>query len=203
MPTGPNTSYRKIEWTIDQEAIAYDHKSDGTCPLITNDRAMSPAQVLEAHKGQPTIEKRFEQIKPYTRLLPSLSRMRGALKRSSLCIFSDSSCRPSSSALRLAMKRKNIAELPIYPERATAHAPPPNRAYVCWASPHQLVHDGKVAKVFDVQFTDQQRQVLALLGVSEGAFRSPPSAEIHAKLRPRLAESRTRWSLAPRSKATC
>jgi hypothetical protein len=33
---GPNTSYRKltkrrfdIEWTIDEEAIAYDHKSDG------------------------------------------------------------------------------------------------------------------------------------------------------------------------------
>src|SRR5262245_31393948 len=37
---GPNTSYRKltkrrfdIEWTIDEEAIAYDHKSDGMYPL--------------------------------------------------------------------------------------------------------------------------------------------------------------------------
>src|SRR5262249_23187396 len=49
-----------IAWTIDQEAIAYDHKSDGMYPLISNDRAMSPAQVLEAHKGQPMIEKRFE-----------------------------------------------------------------------------------------------------------------------------------------------
>jgi hypothetical protein len=63
---GPTTAYRKITkrrfdiaWTIDQEAIAYDHKSDGMYPLIANDRAMSPAQVLEAHKGQPMIEKRL------------------------------------------------------------------------------------------------------------------------------------------------
>src|SRR5215470_14318465 len=38
---GPDTSYRKVtkrrfdvEWTIDEEAIAYDHKSDGMYPLI-------------------------------------------------------------------------------------------------------------------------------------------------------------------------
>jgi hypothetical protein len=55
---GPDTAYRKItrhrfdvEWTIDEEAIAYDHRSDGMYPLITNDRNLSPAQVLEAHKG--------------------------------------------------------------------------------------------------------------------------------------------------------
>jgi hypothetical protein len=33
--------------------------------------------------------------------------------------------------------------------------------------------DGKTVEVFDVQFTDLQRQVLALLGVSEDAFRLP------------------------------
>ena len=59
-----------IAWTIDQEAIAYDHKSDGMYPLISNDRAMSPAQVLEAHKGQPMIEKRFEQIKTAHEIAP-------------------------------------------------------------------------------------------------------------------------------------
>lgn len=28
-------------------------------PLISNDRSLSPAQLLAAHKGQPKIEKRF------------------------------------------------------------------------------------------------------------------------------------------------
>jgi hypothetical protein len=32
-------------------------------PLICNDRNLTAAQVLQAHKGQPTIEKRCEQIK--------------------------------------------------------------------------------------------------------------------------------------------
>src|SRR5262249_7452070 len=102
---GPNTAYRKITkrrfdiaWTIDQDAIAYDHKSDGMYPLITNDRNLSPAQVLEAHKGQPMIEKRFEQIKTVHEIAPILLKNRDASRRSSRCIFSHSSCRGSSSA---------------------------------------------------------------------------------------------------------
>src|SRR5215467_3029465 len=57
---GPDTAYRKItkrrfdiEWATDEEAIAYDHNSDGIYPLITNDRSLSPAQVLEAYKANP------------------------------------------------------------------------------------------------------------------------------------------------------
>ena len=38
---------------------------------------------------------------------------------------------------------------------------------------HQLVQDGKIGQTFDAQFTDLQRQVLALLGVPEDAFRMP------------------------------
>jgi len=67
---GPDTAYRRvtrkrydIEWVTDDQAIAYDKKSDGMYPLLTNDRSLTPTQVLTAHKGQPRIEKRFEQLK--------------------------------------------------------------------------------------------------------------------------------------------
>ncbi|WP_168788277.1 hypothetical protein [Paraburkholderia aromaticivorans] len=70
----PETAYRKItsrrfdiEWTTDEQAIACDHNSDAMYPLVTNDRSLSPAQMLEAHKGQPMTEKRFEQVKTYMR----------------------------------------------------------------------------------------------------------------------------------------
>ena len=53
---GPDTAYRKvtksrfdIEWQTDEEAIAYDHRSDGMYPLMTNDRSLSPAEILQAH----------------------------------------------------------------------------------------------------------------------------------------------------------
>ena len=39
-------------------------------PLITNDRKLTPSQVLEAHKGQPTLEKRFEQLKTVHEIAP-------------------------------------------------------------------------------------------------------------------------------------
>lgn len=67
---GPDTAYRRIthrrydlEWTLDAAAVACDERSDGMYPLLTNDRTLTPPQVLEAHKRQPTIEKRFEQLK--------------------------------------------------------------------------------------------------------------------------------------------
>ena len=84
---GPNTAFRKItkrrfdiEWTIDEEAIAYDHNSDGMYPLITNDRSLSPAQVLEAHKGQPMIEKRFEQLKTVHEIAPVFLKNEGRIE---------------------------------------------------------------------------------------------------------------------------
>ncbi|SOE87860.1 hypothetical protein SAMN05446935_8526 [Burkholderia sp. YR290] len=84
---GPDTAYRKItrrrfdlEWTIDEGAIAYDHKSDGMYPLVTNDRNLSPAQVLQAHKGQPMIEKRFEQVKTVHEIAPVFLKDEGRIE---------------------------------------------------------------------------------------------------------------------------
>ncbi|MBE7522118.1 MAG: hypothetical protein HS109_07010 [Burkholderiales bacterium] len=44
--------------------MAYDQKSDGTHPLLSERPDPHPAhRALEAHNlGQPTIEKRFEQV---------------------------------------------------------------------------------------------------------------------------------------------
>lgn len=74
---GPETAYRKItrrrydiEWAMDEQAVAYDKRSDGMYPLLSNDRNLTPAQVLTAHKGQPRIEKRFEQLKSVHEIAP-------------------------------------------------------------------------------------------------------------------------------------
>jgi len=180
---GPATAYRKItkrrfdiEWTIDQEAIAYDHKSDGMYPLITNDRAMSPAQALEAHKGQPMIEKRFEQIKTVHEIAPVFLKNEGRIEALFTLYFLALLVQALiERELRLAMKRENIAELPLYPEQRDCARPTTEQILRLFslAERHQLMQDGKTLQIFDVQLTELQHQVLALLGVSEGAFRSP------------------------------
>jgi transposase len=178
---GPATSYRKltkrrydIAWTMDQDAIAYDHKSDGMYPLITNDRGMSPAQVLEAHKGQPMIEKRFEQIKTVHEIAPVLLKNEGRIEGLFTLYFLALLVQAIiERELRLAMKRENIAELPLYPEQRNCARPTTEQILRLFslAERHQLMHDDKTMQVFDVQFTELQRQVLALLGVPEKAFR--------------------------------
>jgi hypothetical protein len=44
--------------------------SDGVFPLITNDRKLSEQALLLAYKGQPVIEKRFEQLKTEFEVAP-------------------------------------------------------------------------------------------------------------------------------------
>jgi transposase len=178
---GPNTSYRKftkrrfdIEWTIDEQAIAYDHKSDGMYPLISNARKLSPAQVLEAHKGQPMIEKRFEQTKTVHEIAPVLLKNEGRIEALFTLYFLALLVQAIiERELRLAMQRENIEELPLYPEQRDCKHPTTEQILRLFslAERHQLMHDGKTIDVFDVQFTDLQRQVLALLGVPEDAFR--------------------------------
>jgi transposase len=180
---GPSTAYRKItkrrfdiEWTIDQDAIAYDHKSDGMYPLITNDRGMSPAQVLEAHKGQPMIEKRFEQIKTVHEIAPVLLKNEGRIEALFTLYFLALLVQAIiERELRLAMKRKKIDELPLYPEQRDCARPTTEQILRLFslAERHQLMQDGKTMQIFDVQLTELQRQVLTLLGVSEDAFRVP------------------------------
>ncbi|HKF12424.1 MAG TPA: IS1634 family transposase [Xanthobacteraceae bacterium] len=180
---GPSTIYRKItkprfdiEWTIDQNAIAYDHKSDGMYPLITNDRNLSPAQVLEAHKGQPMIEKRFEQIKTVHEIAPVMLKNEGRIEALFTLYFLGLLVQALiEREVRLAMKREKIDELPLYPEQRDCARPTTEQILRLFslAERHRLLHDGKPVQSFDVQFTELQRQVLALLGVSEDAFRLP------------------------------
>ena len=121
---GPNTTFvRKtkkawhLTWEIDQAAVDYDRKSDGMDPLLTNDRTLTNAQVLEAHKGQPAIEKRFEQTKSVLEIAPVLLKNAGRIEAFFLVYFLALMVQALSERdLRLAMTREGIEKLPIYPE---------------------------------------------------------------------------------------
>src|SRR5258706_5895429 len=177
---GPETAYRKvikrrfdIEWTMDEEAIAYDHQSDGMYPLMTNDRSLSPAQVLEAHKGQPMIEKRFEQVKTVHEIAPVFLKDEGRIEALFTLYFLALLVQALiERELRRAMARDGIDELPIYPEQRQCAHPTTEQVLRLFslAERHQLRQHGRTVQLFDLSLTDLQRQVLALLGVSPSAF---------------------------------
>jgi len=177
----PQRSYRKLtrrrpdlEWSLDEEAVAYDRKSDGMYPLLTNDRTLSPAQVLEAHKGQPTIEKRFEQIKTVHEIAPVLLKNEGRIEALFtlyfLTLLVQGLIEPE---LRRAMARRRIPELPLYPEERRCKAPTTEQVLRLFslAERHTLLRGDRPEQVFHADLTDLQRQVLDLLGVPATAYR--------------------------------
>ena len=172
---GPDMAYRRItrrrydiEWSIDEAAIAYDQKSDGMYPLLTNDRSLSPAQVLEAHKGQPKIEKRFEQLKTVHEIAPVLLKNEARIEAFFTMYFLALMVQALiERELRQAMKRQSIEKLPIYPEQRQCRRPTTEQILRLFslAERHTLLRDGHTVQVFDTELTDLQRQVLTLLGV--------------------------------------
>jgi transposase len=179
---GPDTAYRRItrkrfdiQWSLDPAAIAYDEKSDGMYPLLTNDRSLTPTQVLEAHKGQPTIEKRFEQIKTVHEIAPVYLHNEGRIEALFTLYFLGLLVQALiERELRQAMMRDKLEELPLYPEQRQCRRPTTEQILRLFslAERHTLLRDGHTVQVFHTDLTDLQRQVLALLGVPPQAFRS-------------------------------
>lgn len=183
---GPQTTYRKItrtrydiEWTLNEEAIAYDQKSDGMYPLLCNDRSLSPAEVLTAHKGQPTIEKRFEQAKSVHEIAPVFLKNEVRIEALFTLYFLALVVQALiERELRQAMQRAGMVELPIYPEQRQCKRPTTEQVLRLFslAERHRLCAGGRTIQVFDAELTKLQRQVLTLLGVPSGAYRPENAA---------------------------
>lgn len=135
---GPNTPYRKttrrhldLEWRLDETAMAYDRKSDEMYRLLTNDKTLTPAQVLEAHKGQPTLEKRFRQTKTVHEIAPVLLKNPGRIEALFTFYFLGLLVQALiERELRTAMRRARIAELPLYPEERRCKRPTTDQVYL-------------------------------------------------------------------------
>jgi transposase len=177
---GPNTEYRRktrrrndITWQIDEAAIAYDRKSDGMYPLLSNDRSLSPRQVLQAHKEQPKIEKRFQQTKTVHEIAPVFLKNEGRVEALFFLYLVGLLVQALiERELRNAMVRHGIEELPLYPEERQSRRPTTEQIFRLFSLPerHVLSRGASIVQVFDVQLTELQRQVLGLLGIPERAY---------------------------------
>ena len=178
---GPDTTFRKvtkrrydIEWTLDTATIAYDQRSDGMYPLITNDRTLAPAHVLAAHKGQPRIEKRFEQIKTVHEIAPVFLKNEARIEALFTIYFLALVVQALiERELRLAMKREKIPDLPLYPESRACRRPTTEHILRLFslAQRNTLQQNGTIVTVFEPDLTDLQLEVLRLLGIPPTAYR--------------------------------
>lgn len=177
---GPRTIFHRKtryvwipEWNTDEAAIAYDHRTDGMYPLLTNDRKLTPKEVLEAHKRQPALEKRFEQLKSVFAIAPVLLKNEGRIEAFFFLYFLALLLQALiERELRLAMQQHQLDDLPLYPEERPQRHPTCEQVLRLFsvAQRNLLHHDGRTLRVFPPEFTERQRQVLQLLGIQESAY---------------------------------
>ena len=178
---GPKTEYRRetksgwrLTWAVNDAAITTAGKSDGMYPLISNDRELEPNAVLDAHKRQPAIEKRFEQAKGVLEIAPVMLKNEGRVEALFFIYFLALLTQALiERELRNAMRDRGITELPLYPEERTTSRPTAEQILRLYSLTQRNVisHNGIDLHAYEPELTDLQERVLDLLGVPASRYR--------------------------------
>ena len=177
---GEGTRYRKtnrtrfsLHWKVDTALVAYDARSDGCFPLVTNDTALSDAEVLAAYKYQPHLERRHAQLKGVQLVAPvflkDVARIEGLLCCHFVALLVQALV---ERQIRRAMAATGVASIPLYPEDRECGAPSAPRIFEIFSglARHELIHNGRIVQTFDPELTPLQAQVLDLLDVPQAAY---------------------------------
>ena len=176
----PDTKYTKtiqtryqISWKLLTDAIEKDSISDGTFPLITNCRDLDPADILVKYKYQPMLEKRHEQLKSEYNVMPVLFKNVERIEAFLFLYFMAMLIQALIERdMRIHMKERNIASIPVYPEERECSSPTAYRILSKFENivMNYILIDGKETKTVHSELSRAQRQILSLLDIEEERF---------------------------------
>lgn len=177
---GAGTMYRpverkrfRVEGRVLPDRLVWEGKQDGMFPLLTNCRELTLAQLLEAYRWQPTLEKRHEQLKTVYSVAPVLlkkvTRIEGLLFVYFLAMLTEALL---EREVRRGMAARGLEAIPLYPEARPCEAPTANRVLEAFAgvSRYRLEQGGREVQVFEPELTPIQRQLLELVGLPEEIY---------------------------------
>ncbi|MGH3199222.1 MAG: IS1634 family transposase [Mycobacterium sp.] len=177
---GASTRYRRSEkpvfdatTTINADAVAYDTVTDGCFPMITNDRQMTPAEVLAAYRYQPNLERRNHILKGPQQVAPVYLETAHRIEALLLCHFLAMLTEALiEREIRTAMKAAGLTGIPLYPELRNCPAPSADRILEIFAGiqRHHLISDGNIVQTFEPALTPLQQQVLNLLHIPASVY---------------------------------
>ena len=177
---GLNTRYVRTDrlhfslvWKPKADIIAYDARSDGMWPLITNAKDLSLAEVLDKYQYQPRLEKRHEQLKTVYLVAPALLKNEGRIEALLLLYFVTLLVQALiEREVRRGMKAEGLETLPLYPEERDCRAPTAQRILEVFDSiqRHELLQGGVTRQRFDPGLSPLQRELLRLLGVPPAIY---------------------------------
>ncbi len=185
---GPETRYRRIDrsrftlcFFVDATQVGVDACSDGCFPFVTNEKAMTPAELLVAYKAQPHIERRHPTLKGVIEAAPIELKSDHRIDALAFCLYAALLTHALiERELRRAMAAAGIAELPLYYEDRSCKSPTATRVLEMLDHLTRTVvrHRGELLAVHEPSLSPLQEQILNLLDVPTdpyGSLRSAPN----------------------------
>jgi len=177
---GAGTRYVKVErsrfsvaWKPKADVIAYDARTDGMYPLITNCDDLPAGEVLQKYKYQPNLEKRHEQLKTVYAVAPAFLKDEGRIEALLLLYFVALLVQALiERQVRTSMKTEKLKVLPLYPEDRECQAPTANRILEVFENiqRHDLMEGAVLRQCFDPKLTQLQQDLLRLLGAPRDIY---------------------------------
>jgi transposase len=158
---------------VDRLAVEYDMKSDGAYPLLCNDDTVSPREILEAHKRQAGIERRFRQLKSVFELAPVFLKNEGRIVALFTLYFLAMLLQAiMEREIRNSMQKAGIKSLPLYPEERESKLPTASMVFRIFSlvDRETILAEGQELAVFEPELTELQLQLLELLNVPRTSY---------------------------------
>ncbi len=157
-----------LEYAIDDAQVADDAQCDGVFPLVTNVLDLSQLAVLQVYKRQPTIEKRFSQLKTDFEVAPVYLKSVHRIQ-SLLCVYFFALLVEAllERELRRAMQARGIEALPLYPEGRDCRWPTARRVIDLFETiqRHTWRRPNRPAELLVTELPRLHRRLLKLLGL--------------------------------------
>jgi transposase len=164
-----------VTWEVDGQLLDRAVAGDGVFPLITNIADWKAADVLQAYKRQPIIEKRFSQLKTDFSVAPvylkSVTRIVGLLTIYFFALMVQSLL---ERELRKAMAEQGVESIPLYPEGRPCKRPTTRRVLDVFEPLARYTISTAGSDDFELFATELapiQRAILKLLRVPAADYR--------------------------------
>ena len=163
-----------LHWSTREEAIEEEKQMDGIFALISNDKSLSLEEVLLTYKHQPSLERRFKQLKSVLEVMPVFLK---TPRRIEALLFLYFLAILVHALIELQVRRRMAADgiktLPLYPEDRPCERPTADRMLSLFEDVrcHRLLTCTNVScRMFHDKLDKRQTAILQLLGVSPSSY---------------------------------
>jgi transposase len=164
----------RIQWELNEQALAEAAKTDGIFPLITN-TVLEASEVLRKYKGQPFLEKRMYTKKTVLEVAPVFLKKEKRIEAMLFLYFvALMIVSLIERKIRMNMTRENIEKLPILPQGMNSKKPTWNNIRYFFRNVHysEIIRDGKCIQAMVKGLSALHEQIYWLLEVPDSVHKN-------------------------------